>query len=416
MERRSEDSVPPDVAEAVLTALKPKVDALRREIEFKKAEQREPYRLPYVIGKSQEFLNELSDEDLQLLQSLGQIQSSLDPDREWDDPKTALIEIANYDIDDACDPNIPEEIYTRIATMFDVAKARRLVSDIKRQEDALANPDRKYLFQRNPGLQDAFESIESICKQVEERELISIDDIDELREPILGVISIAEGILLDHKEHNDVLTAAEEYSEVLLRKFDQLTYVDDYDTLELGGFRNELKRFVGKKLSHIERVDAEELIVAIFSHVSQLKKEKEDSSRASNMTPEAYEALCAKILSQQGWSTRLTRKTGDFGVDVIAEKNGLKLVVQCKLYSSPVGNKAVQEILGAKQFEDADFAAVVSNAGFTVAARVLAQKVGVLLLHHDELKELARIAHQGVGPPASGAEDPACRAGAQSRA
>lgn len=77
-ERRSEDSVPPDVAEAVLTALKPKVDALRREIEFKKAEQREPYRLPYVIGKSQEFLNELSDEDLQLLQSLGQIQSSLD--------------------------------------------------------------------------------------------------------------------------------------------------------------------------------------------------------------------------------------------------------------------------------------------------------------------------------------------------
>ena len=45
----------------------------------------------------------------------------------------------------------------------------------------------------------------------------------------------------------------------------------------------------------------------------------------------------------------------------------------------------------------------------------LADRVGAWIQIPKEAG-LARIAHQGVGPPASGAEDPACRAGAQSRA
>ena len=98
--------------------------------------------------------------------------------------------------------------------------------------------------------------------------------------------------------------------------------------------------------------------------------------------------MCANTLKKNGWKTNLTPGSGDQGVDVIAKREGIRVVLQCKKYSSPVGNKAVQEVFSGKGFEDADFAAVVSNADYTAAARQLAQKNGVLLLHFDDLANL----------------------------
>ncbi len=66
----------------------------------------------------------------------------------------------------------------------------------------------------------------------------------------------------------------------------------------------------------------------------------------------------------------------------------MRLVVQCKRYAKPVGNGAVQEVVAARSYWHADWAAVVSNAGFTPAARKLAAATDVLLLHHDALTEL----------------------------
>jgi hypothetical protein len=50
-------------------------------------------------------------------------------------------------------------------------------------------------------------------------------------------------------------------------------------------------------------------------------------------------------------------------------RDGKRIVVQCKFYSKPVGNKAVQEAAAARLHEHADKAIVVSNAAYTKAAR-----------------------------------------------
>jgi restriction system protein len=110
---------------------------------------------------------------------------------------------------------------------------------------------------------------------------------------------------------------------------------------------------------------------------------------SQNMTPVEYEQFVAKILRDFGWSARLTAATGDQGIDVIAEKKSIKVVIQCKLYSKPVGNAAVQEAIAGKSFERANFAAVVTNAGFTTSAKQLATSSGVILLHHGQLGNLA---------------------------
>ncbi len=102
-------------------------------------------------------------------------------------------------------------------------------------------------------------------------------------------------------------------------------------------------------------------------------------------TPVDYEAICAERLRHSGWTARLTGGAGDQGADVIAEKGGRRLVLQCKLYTKPVNNKAVQEASAARQHERAHLAAVVTPAGYTASARSLAATTGVLLLHHDDL-------------------------------
>src|SRR6185437_8720437 len=54
------------------------------------------------------------------------------------------------------------------------------------------------------------------------------------------------------------------------------------------------------------------------------------------MTPLEYEQFCARALRRGGWNATVTRSTGDQGADVVAEKNGVRVVLQCKLYTQPV--------------------------------------------------------------------------------
>ena len=65
----------------------------------------------------------------------------------------------------------------------------------------------------------------------------------------------------------------------------------------------------------------------------------------------SFEYTCASILRKRGFSNvDVTKGSGDQGIDVLAWKGGTKYGIQCKLYASPVGNKAVQEAYAGKTF------------------------------------------------------------------
>jgi restriction system protein len=109
------------------------------------------------------------------------------------------------------------------------------------------------------------------------------------------------------------------------------------------------------------------------------------------MSPEDYEHFCAALLREARWRARVTRASGDQGVDIVAEKRGRRIVVQCKKYSKPVGNRAVQEIVAAIAHEDAERGIVVATKGYTPSAARLAASNEVLLLHHSELTKIDRL-------------------------
>ena len=103
---------------------------------------------------------------------------------------------------------------------------------------------------------------------------------------------------------------------------------------------------------------------------------------------EDYEIYCADLLERNGWLVQRTPASGDQGVDLIAVTENIRVVVQCKFYSKPVGNAAVQEVIAGKLFYDGGYAVVVSNNLFTSSAKSLAQSSGVILMHHEQLCDL----------------------------
>ncbi|MFH5923445.1 restriction endonuclease [Roseomonas xinghualingensis] len=130
------------------------------------------------------------------------------------------------------------------------------------------------------------------------------------------------------------------------------------------------------------------------------------AAEAPSLTPRQFEQHCADVLAARGWSVTVGRGSGDQGVDVLARKGGRSVVLQCKLYSRPVGNKAVQEALAGCGYAGADGAAVVSNAAFTAAAHALAARTGVLLLHVSDLPRADTLFQFPANPAPLPAEPP----------
>lgn len=94
-----------------------------------------------------------------------------------------------------------------------------------------------------------------------------------------------------------------------------------------------------------------------------------------------YEQYCANYLNRHGYrNAKVTKASGDHGVDVIAYKRGKKYAVQCKYYSSPVGNKAIQEVYTGIALYDCNHGIVITNSTFTKQAKAEASKLGIKLM------------------------------------
>ncbi|MBQ3178953.1 MAG: restriction endonuclease [Clostridia bacterium] len=99
-----------------------------------------------------------------------------------------------------------------------------------------------------------------------------------------------------------------------------------------------------------------------------------------------FEHFCAKLLENNGYEkVNVTQGSGDQGIDIIAYRDGIKYGIQCKCYSSDIGNKAVQEVFAGKTFYECHIGVVLTNQYFTKSAIELAKKNGILLWDRSKL-------------------------------
>ncbi len=200
------------------------------------------------------------------------------------------------------------------------------------------------------------------------------------------------------------------HARTLAIKWDQLPYKDDYGNYIFDDWDREVEYFITSVLlqDDVARqflnsgnfdVDNQRLATVreMVSDIAHKETERmldaasDEYLDVDTLTGEEYERYCASLLNKHGWDANPTTATGDQGIDIIGKINGITAVFQCKRYSQPVGNAAVQEVIAGKTFAQAQYAAVVSNSTFTKSARQLADTANVYLLHHSELEEFAEM-------------------------
>lgn len=143
-----------------------------------------------------------------------------------------------------------------------------------------------------------------------------------------------------------------------------------------------------KRRKEIEK-ERDRLLRGDLSKENNAKRKKVELELNSNNIKDGYdfEEYVAKLYKNLGYTTsEVTQKSGDQGADVVATKDGKTYVIQAKFYSNPVGNSAVQEVLGAIGMYKADKGIVITNSTFTKSAIELANANNIELVDGDEIE------------------------------
>ncbi len=102
-----------------------------------------------------------------------------------------------------------------------------------------------------------------------------------------------------------------------------------------------------------------------------------------------FEYFCAQLLERRGFEeVSVTRGSGDYGVDILAEREGITYAIQCKCHSEAVGIRAVQEVYAGRDFYDRMVGVVLTNQYFTDPAVRMAKKLRILLWDRGYLDSL----------------------------
>lgn len=202
----------------------------------------------------------------------------------------------------------------------------------------------------------------------------------------------ARSTLLDKSQ-----TIVEQKINPLVRKRAQLVQPDAYGKPQVEKWGKEKDHFITQHIEPSLSPNERRVLQREPTLIPNLIEARVEAATQSHpvfrnfsddMTPPEFENFCAEELRQAGWNARVTMQSRDQGVDVVAEKDDMRVVVQCKLYTRPVGNKSVQEAAAARAHEQAHYGIVVTNNRYTPAAEQLAFTNGILLLHYSDLRNL----------------------------
>ena len=107
------------------------------------------------------------------------------------------------------------------------------------------------------------------------------------------------------------------------------------------------------------------------------------------MEGQEFEYYCANLLAANGFiEVEVTKGSGDYGIDILAEKDGVTYAIQCKRYTGLVGVKAVQEAYAGRDYYDRMVGAVMTNQYFTKPAAEAARKLKILMWDRDYIEYL----------------------------
>jgi restriction system protein len=123
----------------------------------------------------------------------------------------------------------------------------------------------------------------------------------------------------------------------LIRRRAQLVQQDAYGNPKMDNWVKEIQYFISNQIDRSLTPDQHsalgENFTAIASAIDDTVREAmlnqpPFQTFSDDMKPAEFETFCAEELRRAGWDARVTMQSRDQGVDVVAEKNGVRVVIQ----------------------------------------------------------------------------------------
>lgn len=109
----------------------------------------------------------------------------------------------------------------------------------------------------------------------------------------------------------------------------------------------------------------------------------------ANLDSADFERLLYRLFESMGYKIEHVGHPKDQGADLILNRGAERIVVQAKRFiGTPVGNKAVQEAVAARNYYNCNGAIVATSSNLTQEAINLAKSNNVYLINRKELQNL----------------------------
>lgn len=158
---------------------------------------------------------------------------------------------------------------------------------------------------------------------------------------------------------------------------------------------HDLEKYLVEQDINLETGKEGDIYIILKNYI----QEKESKLTTESISKEAqsftklsgteFEKLLYRLFEKMGYTVELIGKSGDQGGDLIANKNGGRVLIQAKCYRDwSTGNDAVQQVVGAMKYYDCNKAMVITTSYFTQEAIALAKANNTELISKTRLQEL----------------------------
>ena len=110
-----------------------------------------------------------------------------------------------------------------------------------------------------------------------------------------------------------------------------------------------------------------------------------------SLSPWNFEKEIAELFREQGYNAKITRGSGDGGVDLFLTKDSINIIVQCKQYTNPVPPEPIRALWGIKDDFGADKVFLIATNGITAGGEKFIQNKPEFVVYTlDDIVEMSK--------------------------
>lgn len=131
------------------------------------------------------------------------------------------------------------------------------------------------------------------------------------------------------------------------------------------------------------------IYISLKNKIKKKKTTKFEIEKIDKMSGGEFEDFLEVLFNNKGYKVQNMPLSGDFGADLVVQKDNDKIAIQAKRYSNKVGLHAIQEVIGSMAYYNCNKGMVITNSYYTKSAIKLAKVNNIILWNRDKfIKEV----------------------------